>query len=66
MEYYLIGWLIIGIIKVKFTDGWIIMITDSRNVKKEYTWLAFPILILAWIFWPFNIGRLGFLFVTSL
>lgn len=44
-------WFIAGVFWVRFNDaGWLIMITDSRNCRR--TWLAYPALILTWLFWP--------------
>lgn len=31
-------------------DGWLIMITDRRNVRA--TWMALPALLVTWTLWP--------------
>lgn len=64
----LIGsWICFGgiIVCLKGDGGWVVMISDDRNCR--HTWLAFPALILCWVFWPIRrlVGRLCFLIVWS-
>lgn len=46
----IIVYLAIGFYMLRFEKGWLIMLTDDRNVRN--TWLAIPALILCWILWP--------------
>jgi hypothetical protein len=60
-----LAWMIIGVIalRARGDGGWIIMITDPRNVGKA-TWLALPSLLVCWLLWPFNVSR--YLFMLAL
>lgn len=50
--YYIAIWIALGVVYGMSGGfgGWLIMITDKRNTF--HTWMAFPSLILCWIFWP--------------
>jgi len=60
-------WFAAGITWVKqHEDGWLIMITDDRNVRA--TWMALPALFVTWLFWPIcnSVARRMFLLARKL
>jgi len=61
----LVIWLSIGFYRLRYEGGWLIMIADSRNVKRTY--LVLPALVLCIVFWPINerVARSMFFLATG-
>jgi hypothetical protein len=53
ISFFIAVWFVIGMWQVRtHENGWLIMMSDSRNVKN--TWLVFPALFFCWALWPFR------------